>query len=92
MIGTNIKFVNIENINNINDLPDHGIFLSGCESFLDTENLKKPRRTFGTETEANEMLTSIYANLLFEDPKLRPTSIMHNWQAMIVWAESFRFK
>ncbi|MEN6455804.1 MAG: RagB/SusD family nutrient uptake outer membrane protein, partial [Prolixibacteraceae bacterium] len=46
-------------------------FLSGCESFLDTENLvEKTTANFpATETEANEMLTSIYANLLFEDPE-----------------------
>ncbi len=45
--------------------------LSGCESFLDTENLtEKTTNNFpGTEEEANQMLTSIYANLLFEDPE-----------------------
>ncbi len=45
--------------------------LSGCESFLDTENLvEKTTANFpATENEANEMLTSIYANLLFEDPE-----------------------
>ncbi len=45
--------------------------LSGCENFLDTENLvEKTTANFpATETEANEMLTSIYANLLFADPE-----------------------
>ena len=45
--------------------------LSGCDNFLDTENLvEKTTANFpATETEANEMLTSIYANLLFADPE-----------------------
>ncbi|KAA6317160.1 hypothetical protein EZS27_032641, partial [termite gut metagenome] len=45
--------------------------LSGCESFLDTELLtEKTTENFpATEEEANQMLTSIYANLLFEDPE-----------------------
>lgn len=44
----------------------------GCESFLDTENLtQKTNENFpATEQEANEMLTGIYAKLLFEDPEL----------------------
>lgn len=42
----------------------------GCEDFLDTDNLtEKTTSNFpATEAEANEMLTSIYSNLLFEGP------------------------
>jgi hypothetical protein len=49
-----------------------GFFLASCESFLDTENLtEKTTGNFpATEIEANQMLTSIYANLLFEDPEV----------------------
>lgn len=48
------------------------LFLTGCENFLDTENLtEKTTGNFpATEKEANEMLTGIYAKLLFEDPEL----------------------
>lgn len=43
----------------------------GCESFLDSELLtEKTNENFpATEDEANEMLVSIYANLLFESPE-----------------------
>lgn len=42
-----------------------------CENFLDSENLtQKTTANFPeTEKDADEMLTSIYANLLFEDPE-----------------------
>jgi hypothetical protein len=45
--------------------------LAGCESFLDTKDLtEKTTANFPrTETEADQMLTSIYADLLFEDPE-----------------------
>lgn len=45
--------------------------LSSCEDFLDSENLtQKTTANFPeTEQDADEMLTSIYANLLFEDPE-----------------------
>lgn len=48
------------------------LLLTGCEDFLDTKNLKeKDTANFpATEREANEMLTSIYSKLLFEDPEL----------------------
>ncbi|MDD2960734.1 MAG: RagB/SusD family nutrient uptake outer membrane protein [Muribaculaceae bacterium] len=44
---------------------------SSCDDFLDTENLtQKTTGNFpATEKEASEMLVSIYANLLFEDPE-----------------------
>lgn len=45
--------------------------LTSCESFLDTELLTdKTTENFPeTEKDANQMLTSIYAKLLFEDPE-----------------------
>lgn len=45
---------------------------TSCEDFLDTENLtQKTNENFpNTESEANELLTGIYAKLLFEDPEL----------------------
>ena len=45
--------------------------LTSCEDFLDSENLtQKTTENFPeTEQDVNEMLTSIYANLLFEDPE-----------------------
>lgn len=47
-------------------------FAAGCEDFLDTDNLtEKTTDNFpATETEANEMLTSVYSNLLFEGPDI----------------------
>lgn len=47
------------------------VFLTSCSDFLDTESLTtKSTENFPyTETEANEMITGIYANLLFEDPE-----------------------
>ena len=44
---------------------------TSCEDFLDTENLtQKTTENFPeTEKEANEMLTAIYANLLFTSPE-----------------------
>ncbi|MFA5655918.1 MAG: RagB/SusD family nutrient uptake outer membrane protein [Bacteroidales bacterium] len=47
------------------------LIVSSCESFLDTDNLtEKTTANFPlTEKDANEMLTAIYANLLFENPE-----------------------
>lgn len=47
------------------------ILCSGCEDFLDTDLLtNKTDANFpATEKEAQEMITAIYANLLFEDPE-----------------------
>lgn len=47
------------------------LMLMSCESFLDTELLTdKTTENFPeTEKDANQMLTSIYAKLLFEDPE-----------------------
>ncbi len=47
------------------------LILSSCENFLDTDNLmEKTTANFPlTEKDANEMLTAIYANLLFENPE-----------------------
>lgn len=47
------------------------ILCSGCEDFLDTDLLtNKTTANFpGTEKEAQEMVTAIYANLLFENPE-----------------------
>lgn len=48
------------------------VFLfAGCEKFLDTENLtQKTTANFPeSEQDANEMLTAIYAHLLFESPE-----------------------
>ncbi len=47
------------------------VMLTSCEDFLDSENLtQKTTANFPeTEQDADEMLTSIYANLLFEDPE-----------------------
>lgn len=47
------------------------VMLTSCEDFLDSENLtQKTTANFPeTEKDADEMLTSIYANLLFEDPE-----------------------
>lgn len=47
------------------------VLLSGCESFLDTDNLtQKTTENFPeSESDANQMLTSIYAHLLFESPE-----------------------
>lgn len=47
------------------------MLLAGCESFLDTRILtEKTTENFpSTESEADEMLTGIYANLLFESPE-----------------------
>ena len=47
------------------------VLLAGCESFLDTDNLtQKTTENFPeNESDANQMLTSIYANLLFESPE-----------------------
>lgn len=44
---------------------------TGCNDFLDSENLtQKTTENFPeTEKDADEMLTSIYGNLLFEDPE-----------------------
>ena len=48
------------------------ILFSGCENFLDTDLLtQKTTANFpATEKDAQEMVTAIYANLLFEDPEL----------------------
>jgi hypothetical protein len=48
------------------------VFLTGCEDFLNTESLtQKSTENFPyTEGEANELITAIYAPLLFEDPEL----------------------
>ncbi len=45
--------------------------LTSCENFLDTELLtQKTTENFpATETEAQELVTSIYAHLLFENPE-----------------------
>ena len=47
------------------------ILLSGCESFLDSELLtEKTTANFPeTEKDAQEMVTAIYAHLLFESPE-----------------------
>ncbi len=47
------------------------LILSSCENFLDTDNLtEKTTANFPlSEKDANEMLTAIYANLLFENPE-----------------------
>lgn len=47
------------------------LVFSQCNKFLDTDNLTaKTNANFPlTEKDANEMLTSIYANLLFESPE-----------------------
>lgn len=47
------------------------LLLSGCENFLDTEDLteKTTANYPETESDADEMLTAIYAHLLFEDPE-----------------------
>jgi hypothetical protein len=47
------------------------VLFAGCEDFLDTKNLtQKTTENFPeTESDADEMLTSIYANLLFESPE-----------------------
>lgn len=52
--------------------------VTGCEDFLDTDNLtEKTTANFpATETEANEMLTSIYANLLFEGPDVSSATFL----------------
>ena len=46
-------------------------FLTSCDDFLDTTSLtSKSTENFPfTEKEANELVTGIYANLLFEDPE-----------------------
>lgn len=46
-------------------------YLSGCQGFLEMESLtQKSTENFPyTESEANELITGIYANLLFEDPE-----------------------
>lgn len=46
-------------------------FFTNCSDFLDTTSLtSKSTDNFPyTETEANELITGIYANLLFEDPE-----------------------
>lgn len=45
--------------------------LSACEDFLDTKNLtQKTTENFPeTEKDAQEMVTAIYAHLLFESPE-----------------------
>ncbi|MCF0163805.1 MAG: RagB/SusD family nutrient uptake outer membrane protein [Bacteroidales bacterium] len=47
------------------------ILLAGCNNWLDTENLtSKTTANFPeTEKDANEMITAIYAHLLFESPE-----------------------
>lgn len=47
------------------------ILLSGCENFLDSELLtEKTTANFPeTEKDAQEMVTAIYAHLLFESPE-----------------------
>lgn len=47
------------------------LLISACEDFLDSERVtEKTTENFpATEKEANEMITSIYANLLFESPE-----------------------
>jgi hypothetical protein len=47
-------------------------FLTSCSDFLDTNSLtSKSTENFPyTEDEANELITGIYANLLFEDPEV----------------------
>lgn len=47
------------------------VLFTSCEDFLDSENLtQKTTDNFPeTEKDADEMLTSIYSNLLFEDPE-----------------------
>jgi len=47
------------------------VLLSGCEGFLDSKNLtQKTTENFPeSESDATEMLTSIYAKLLFESPE-----------------------
>lgn len=48
------------------------VFLTSCSDFLDTESLttKSTENFPHTETEANELITGIYANLLFQDPEV----------------------
>ncbi|QEC44028.1 RagB/SusD family nutrient uptake outer membrane protein [Pseudobacter ginsenosidimutans] len=47
------------------------VLLAGCNKFLDTDNLTaKTTANFPlTEKDASEMITSIYANLLYESPE-----------------------
>jgi hypothetical protein len=47
------------------------VLMAGCNKFLDTDNLTaKTTANFPlTEKDASEMLTSIYANLLYESPE-----------------------
>jgi hypothetical protein len=48
------------------------VLLAGCEDFLNTTSLtSKSTENFPyTEQEANELITGIYAHLLFEDPEV----------------------
>lgn len=48
-----------------------GLLFAGCEGFLDTKNLtQKTTETFPeSEADAREMVTAIYAHLLFESPE-----------------------
>lgn len=60
-----------KNIRNIALATAAVALLSGCEDFLDSDNLtQKTTDNFpATEKEADEMLTGIYAHLVFEDPE-----------------------
>ena len=47
------------------------LFLTGCEDFLDSKNLtQRTTETFPeTELDAQQMVTAIYAHLLYESPE-----------------------
>lgn len=63
------------------------ILLSGCENFLDSELLtEKTTANFPeTEKDAQEMVTAIYAHLLFESPETSSQYYMPSWQVTTVW-------
>lgn len=65
------------------------ILLSGCENFLDSELLtEKTTANFPeTEKDAQEMVTAIYAHLLFESPETSSQTgiTLPSWQVTTVW-------
>lgn len=63
------------------------ILLSGCENFLDSELLtEKTTANFPeTEKDAQEMVTAIYAHLLFESPETSSQYYIAQLAVTTVW-------
>lgn len=68
--------------------------LSACEDFLDTKNLtQKTTENFPeTEKDAQEMVTAIYAHLLFESPETPLSSMSPSLPETIALAGTSRIQ